>query len=184
MLGHYWTLGEEKATIQTVTGIESLGGSLFEGLNQLCDWLLPRGFKRDDGAVMKIDQALVDAAWGPSTKTVKNWCRATKHANILPFFGEGITAGKVPIAQRKKKRGERRGDEWYMPPTRGTRMPRHVMGDTNQLKTILSQCWQIPIGESGAWTLFQSLRNRPSNDRRSHCCRVSSRNRRAKSHSL
>lgn len=155
-IGHYWTLGDEQATIQNATGIQSLDGSLFAGQEQLFDWLLARPFRRDDGAVMKIDRALIDANWGPSTKTVYSYIRQSTWSQLMPAHGQGITAKQQPIAHRKRKPGERYGDEWYMPRVRGTRVPRHVIFDANLVKTMAAQRLQQPVGEAGAWTLYQA----------------------------
>ena len=155
-IGHYWTLGDEQATIQNATGIQSLDGSLFAGQTQLFDWLLGRSFRRDDGAIMRIDRALIDANWGPSTKTIYSYIRQTKWSQLLPAHGQGITAKQQPIAARKRKPGERFGDEWYMPRVRGTRTPRHVIFDANIVKTLAAQRLQQPVGEAGAWTLYQA----------------------------
>ena len=154
-LGNYWTLDEVQITISTLTKIQSLDGSLFRAIGDLCDWLLPRRFQRDDGSLMTINQAIIDANWGPSTKSVYSYCRQTKHTGLLAFHGRGITAKQQPLALRKKKRGERAGDEWFLPSTRGTKAARHVIADTNMVKSTISERLMQPVGEDGAWTIFQ-----------------------------
>lgn len=131
-LGAYWTLDEVQLSIAQQTGIQSLDGSLFAAYGSLCDWLLPRRFQRDDGSLMTINQAIIDANWGPSTKSVYSYCRQTKHTGLLAFHGRGITAKQQPLSLRKKKRGERAGDEWFVPSTAGTKAARHVIADTKK----------------------------------------------------
>lgn len=154
-LGSYWTLEEVQHTIAMQTKIQSLDGSLFAAYGALCDWLLPRRFQRDDGSLMTINQAIIDANWGPSTKSVYSYCRQTKHTGLLAFHGRGITAKQQPLALRKKKRGERAGDEWFVPSTAGTKAARHVIADTNIVKSTIAQRLLQPVGEDGAWTIFQ-----------------------------
>jgi len=150
----YWTLRQIHETLSKRTKVASLPGSLFAAMQAMVDPLLSKTYHRDDGAAMKIDAALIDANWGLSTSTVYSFCRQTKHASLMPFHGRGITAKQQPIAARKRKPGERAGEAWFMPKVRGTKTPRHVIADTNTVKTILAERWRVPIGEPGAWTWF------------------------------
>ncbi len=154
-LGHYWTLRQVKQSLKMTTGIADLEGSLDAGLTKLAAWLASRTYHRDDGATMSIDKFIVDANWGPSTTTVYSWCRQSP-LHPLPFHGKGISAKQQPMAARKKKPGERAGELWYMPAVRGTNTPRHVIADTNGVKTLLAQRWTTPLGSRGAWSLFQN----------------------------
>ena len=52
-----------------------LEGSIHAGLEKLCDDRLERTYRREDGAEMKIDRALIDANWGQSTDVVYRFCR-------------------------------------------------------------------------------------------------------------
>lgn len=152
----YWTLRQISATIRQRTGIASLEASLFAALDKLTESLFSRDWIRDDGAAMKIDTAIVDANWGLSTSTVYSFCRQFAGGTLIPFHGRGITSKQQPIAARKRKAGERAGESWYMPKTRGTKTPRHVIADTNIIKTIIADRWRLPIGSAGAWTFWNA----------------------------
>ena len=154
-LGSYWTLGELQVSLRQHTGIADIAGAWYAGLNQLLEHLYSRQYTRDDGAQMSIDQTIIDANYGDSSATVYSVCRQSPH-RPLPFHGKGITAKQQPIVARPKKRGERAGAEWFMPATRGTKVPRHVISDTNLIKTLLARRLTVPVGSGGDWTLFQA----------------------------
>jgi hypothetical protein len=153
-LGNYWTLRELAITLKAHTGAKDLEGSLYAGLNGVLNHLAGRRWQRDDGAAMALDRIVIDANWGPSTSTVYDVCRTSVY-QPLPFHGKGITAKQSPMATRKRKAGERTGEYWYMPAVRGTNTPRHIIADTNSIKTLLAQRLCQPIGSRGAWSLYQ-----------------------------
>lgn len=153
-LGNYWTLRELALPLKKHTGAKDLEGSLTLGLNGLLTHLAARRWQRDDGAAMAFDKIIIDANWGPSTSTVYDVCRTSAY-QPLPFHGKGITAKQSPLATRKKKSGERAGEYWYMPAVRGTNTPRHVIADTNSIKTMLAERLALPVGSRGAWSLYQ-----------------------------
>lgn len=154
-LGTYWTLGDLQVSLRDATRIPDIQGAWFAGLNQLLDRLYAREYTRDDGAQLSIDGTIIDANYGDSSASVYSVCRQSPH-RPMPFHGRGITARQQPIVQRAKKRGERSGAEWYMPATRGTKVPRHVISDTNLVKTLIARRLTVPVGSGGDWTLFQS----------------------------
>lgn len=154
-IGNYWTLGDLQYSIRRETKIADLEGAWFEGLTRLSNQLSAIKFTRDDGASMAIDKFIVDANYGASTSTVYSFCRQSPF-HPLPFHGKGISAKDQPMAARKKKPGERGGEFWYQPSVRGTNTPRHVVADTNAIKTMLAQRLTIPIGSRGAWSIFQN----------------------------
>jgi hypothetical protein len=152
----YWTLRQIQKTISQRTGVPGLEASLFAAMGELVGPMLEKTYRRDDGALMRIDAALIDANWGQSTATVYSYCRQSRHASLLPFHGRGITAKQQPLAARKRRAGERAGAEWFMPKTKGTKTPRHVIADTNAVKTIIAERWRVPLGGPGAWSLFSA----------------------------
>lgn len=151
----YWTLRQVSTTIAMATGIKSLEGSLFAALERLVNPMLSGQWHRDDGAIMRLETALVDANWGDSTSTVYSFCRQTKFSNLLPFHGRGITAKQQPIAARKKKLGERAGEAWFIPSVKGTKIPRHVIADANMIKSLIAGRFRQELGEPGCWSLFK-----------------------------
>lgn len=154
-LGSYWTLGDLQITLREATGVPDIQGAWFAGLNQLLERLYVREYTRDDDAQLSIDQTVIDANFGDSSASVYSVCRQSRYRPI-PFHGKGISAKQQPIVMRPKKRGERSGPEWFMPATKGTKVPRHVISDTNLIKTLIARRLTVPIGGGGDWTLFQA----------------------------
>lgn len=153
---HYWQLSDLQHTITKATGLRSLESSLLAGLNRLGTTLADREWTRDDGAAMRIDRLIVDANWGPSTKTVYSWVRQFDRIPALAFHGRGITAKQMPLAQRKRKPGELAGAEWFIPSTKGTKAARHVVADVNAIKSILRERLLTPLGDPGAFSLYKA----------------------------
>jgi hypothetical protein len=154
-LGNYWTLGDLQVSLRTACQVADIQAAWYAGLTRLLTQLYSREYTRDDNSQLQIDQTIIDANYGDSSKIVYQICRQNEH-RPLPFHGRGITARNQPIAQRKKKPGERTGEEWFMPATRGTKQPRHVISDTNTLKTMIARRFAVPIGAGGDWTLFDA----------------------------
>lgn len=154
-LGAYWTLGDLQVSLRDVTRIPDIGGAWFAGLNQLLDRLHSREYTRDDGAQMSIDKTIIDANYGDSSKSVYSVCRQSSY-HPLPFHGRGVTAKQPAMALRKRKTGERAGDEWFMTSARGTKAPRHVIADTNQIKTLIARRLTVPVNAGGDWTIHQA----------------------------
>jgi hypothetical protein len=154
-LGNYWTLRQLQITLRHATKSPDIESAWFKGTNKLLQQIAGRTFTRDDGTAMSVDQYIIDANYGDSRDTIYEVCRqSTLHP--IPFHGRGVSAKQPSLAERKKKVGERSGAEWFMPATRGTKTPRHVIADTNTVKNILAQRLTIEPTARSAWTLFQS----------------------------
>ncbi len=162
----YFELASVRNTIaDAVVDGRKLGGLSIEAqmriaLNQLVDGdLMTRTYTRDDGAEMPIKLALVDGGWQgkAGAKIVERFVRESKHAaRLLVAFGRGVKAGDRPMSEYKTKRGERLGDEWYIPHVRGKRGRPHVLFDTNHWKTFAHRRWATPIGAPGSLSLYRA----------------------------
>jgi hypothetical protein len=154
----YWTLQDLQKTTQDVTGVQSLEASLLSGLRRLETTLLGQSFTRDDGASMPIERLVIDANWGPSTKTVYSFCRQSDNRSVVwPYHGKGIGARSNPMDQWVRKPGEMVGPGWRVPPINsGSQVPRHILADVNTWKTTVHQRLQQPDGEPGAIMLFKA----------------------------
>jgi hypothetical protein len=153
----YYTLSEIERTISTETGIGGLEASLLSGLRRLESHLLSKNFIRDDGAQMPLERIVIDANWGPSTKTIYSFVRQSEQRSLwLPWHGRGVSAKQTPINQWPRKPGEIVGPEWRISAANaGQQVPRHIIADVNHWKTILHQRLQQPEGEKGAMMLFK-----------------------------
>lgn len=154
----YFSLNEVDQTIQAITGVGSLEGSLLAGLRRLETHLLTRNYRRDDGAPMPIERIVIDANWGPSTQTIYSFIRQSEQRTLwLPWHGKGIGAKQSPMSSWPRKPGEITGDHWKITATQvKNQEPRHVIADTNYWKTFAHARLQQPDGEQGALMLFKA----------------------------
>lgn len=151
----YFTLADARRTLSVAFPTKGLEGRLFEGLSYLYGDLNGRKWEREDGSVFRLSRCLVDANWGESTKVVKEFCRRTHGAPLLPSHGKGYGASSMPIGMTKKKPGERRGDNWFVPPVQ-TAVGRHLVYDTNYWKSFVQNRLQVEYPEAGSLSLFGS----------------------------
>ena len=130
-------------------GIEA---AIYYGLECLTDRLFTRTFKREDGAELTIQKALVDS--GDQTKTVYEFCRRSKwRALLLPSKGAGITAGKAPIDRWKIDKFEKRGDGYVITTDAAHRAIPLARFDTNHWKTFV--CRRAAVaGGKGSLTIW------------------------------
>jgi energy-coupling factor transporter ATP-binding protein EcfA2 len=96
----------------------------------------------------------IDAAYGPSTKTVEAVAMEhPKSAWLMASFGQGIDAAALPMDMWKEKRGERKGDHWFLRPSNGGGV--HCLGDSNYWKSFVHAGFNTPIGDPGSISLFK-----------------------------
>ena len=73
-------------------------------------------WRRDDGAMVRVDRCLIDANWGVSTDVVYQFCRQSPFAGVLlPSHGRYVGASSIPFSEYKRKRGDRVGHNWRIP---------------------------------------------------------------------
>ncbi len=152
----YYTKTNAKRTLAQAAAGAGYEGAIYAGLERLCDSVVGREWKRDDGSVMRIGKVLIDAGWGKSSSTVLRFCRQSKYAPVLmPSFGRGINAAGSPMTEWPLKAGERRGDNWLERPSQ-TGGGRHILYDTNHWKTFVAARVSAAMGDPGSITLFGS----------------------------
>jgi len=153
--GSYFTLREVRHTLADATSTSGLEGSIYAGLESLTSKYLQREWKRDDGAMVRIDRCLIDANWGNSTDVVYQFCRQSSYANIvMPSHGRYVGASSMPFSEYKRKRGDRVGHNWRIPSVMGKRAVRHVIYDTNFWKSFVHARLAVPMGDPGCLSLF------------------------------
>ncbi len=151
----YFTLREIQKTLGRAAPGTGLEGSIYAGLEKLTGDYLLRQWRRDDGAMLKIDRCLIDANWGQSTDVVYQFCRQSDHsAIVMPSHGRYVGASSVPFSEYKRKRGERVGHHWRIPNVQGKRQVRHVLIDTNYWKSFIHARMAVAIGDHGCLSLF------------------------------
>jgi hypothetical protein len=151
----YFTLRDARVTLSTVTKSNGIEGAIFAGLEALTGSLLQRDWKRDDGAMLRIDRCLIDANWGSSTDVIYQFCRQSAHAGIvMPSHGRFVGASSQPFSEYKRRPGDRVGHNWRIPNVHGKRAVRHIVYDTNYWKTFVHARFAVPMGDRGCLSLF------------------------------
>jgi phage terminase large subunit GpA-like protein len=151
----YFTLRDSQITLQSVTKNAGLEGGIYAGLETLLNAHLTREWRRDDGALMRIDLCLIDANWGTSTDIVYQFCRQSQHAaQIMPSHGRFVGASSKPFSEYTKRPGDRAGLNWRVPNVQGKRVIRHALFDSNYWKSFVHARLAVAIGDRGSVSLF------------------------------
>jgi len=150
-----FSLADANPTIQSEFPRAGLEGGLYAALTALTDDLLGREWEREDGAVLKIERALIDANWGQSTDLVYEFCRESRFAGVvLPSHGRYVGASSKPMTEYRKQPGDRLGFNWMMPSVAKKRAVRHVIYDSNFWKSFVHARLAVAIGDKGSLTLY------------------------------
>lgn len=151
----YFTLRDIRRTLAVASPRAGLEGAIYAGLERLVESKLGQEWRRDDGALVRIDRCLVDANWGNSTDVVYQFSRQSRHAAVLlPSHGRYVGASSIPFSDYKRKRGDRVGLNWRIPTVNGKRAVRHVVFDTNFWKSFVHARLAVPMGDPGCLSLF------------------------------
>jgi hypothetical protein len=151
----YYTLADAVPTIadKCKGGMEA---QIFGALTALVDILCGREWSRDGGGVVKLAKCLVDANWGESRDTVYSFCRQSPHAAVLlPTHGRGVKASGSPIHLWPVQPGEKRGTTWVVRRSQKSPIPYGIY-DTNFWKSFMHARLFVPMGDSGALSLFKA----------------------------
>ena len=150
-----FSLADANPTIQSMFPTAGFEGALYAALTSLTDDYLGREWTREDGAVLKIERALVDANWGQSTDIIYQFCRQSAHAGvILPSHGRYVGASSKPMTEYRKQPGDRLGFNWMMPNVAGKRAIRHVIYDSNYWKSFVHARLAVALADKGSLTLY------------------------------
>ena len=151
----YFTLRDARHTLAVATRASGLEGAIYAGLESLTAEYLGREWRRDDGAMIRIERCLVDANWGSSTDVVYQFCRQSAHAGIvMPSHGRFVGASSQPFSEYRRRPGDRIGHNWRMPNVHGKRAVRHVVFDTNFWKSFVHARLAVAMGDRGCLSLF------------------------------
>ncbi|MFA7177856.1 MAG: terminase gpA endonuclease subunit, partial [Smithellaceae bacterium] len=150
-----FSLADANPTIQTTFPTAGFEGALYAALASLTDDYLGREWAREDGAMLKIEKALIDANWGQSTDVIYQFCRQSAHAGILlPSHGRYVGAGSKPMTEYRKQPGDKLGLNWMIPNVAGKRAIRHVIYDANFWKSFVHARLAVALGDKGNLSLY------------------------------
>jgi len=151
----YFLLKDAQPTLQAAAPGAGLEGSIYNGLEKVCSIYLNKEWRRDDGAMMKIDRCLIDANWGQSTDLVYQFCRQNTHsAVLLPSHGRYVGASSKPFSDYRRQPGDRIGHNWMIPNVRGKRAIRHALFDANYWKSFIHARLAVAMGDKGCLSLY------------------------------
>ena len=149
----YFTLREITKRLSGVTKAKSPEGRLMEGLRMLHQEQFAREWKREDGSVMSIERAIVDAGYLPDA--VYQFCHESGlHGIVMPSRGYGVKASQTPFAMYAKKPGDMVGHYWRVQATAKKRIIRNVEMDVNYWKSFVHARLAVPRGDAGSLSLF------------------------------
>jgi phage terminase large subunit GpA-like protein len=151
----YFTLRDARQTLAIATKTSGQEGAIYAGLEQLTKQMLTKDWRRDDGALLRIERCLIDANWGSSTDVIYQFCRQSAHAGIvMPSHGRFVGASSQPFSEYKRRPGDRIGHNWRIPNVHGKRAVRHIVFDTNYWKTFVHARLAVSMGDRGCLSLF------------------------------
>jgi hypothetical protein len=151
----YFTLRDAHRTLERAAPRAGMEGAVYAGLEKLTEDILGREWRRDDGAMMRVERCLIDANWGQSTDVVYQFCRQSRFAAVLlPSHGKYVGASSIPFSEYTRKKGDRVGHNWRIPSVKGKRAVRHVVYDTNYWKSFVHSRLAVPMGDPGCLSLF------------------------------
>ena len=150
-----FTLADANPTIQSKFPKAGFEGGLYAALTNLTEDYLSREWEREDGAMLKIERAMIDANWGQSTDIVYQFCRQSQYSTVLmPSHGRYVGASSKPMTEYRKQPGDKLGFNWMIPNVAGKRAIRHVIYDTNYWKSFIHARLAMEIGDHGSLSLY------------------------------
>ena len=154
-LRRQFSLVDANPTIQTLFPKAGFEGALYAALKSLTDDYLAREWEREDGALLKIERALIDANWGQSTDIVYQFCRQSIYSGVIfPAHGRYVGASSKPMTEYRKQPGDKLGFNWMMPSVKGKRAIRHVIFDSNFWKSFIHARLAVPLGDKGNLSFY------------------------------
>lgn len=143
-------LDEIETTLEQFKPHESFEAALFDGLQQHHAEKMKFDYKREDGMIMHIERAHIDANWGASTEIIYQFCRTQQIGIIYPAHGRYIGASSKPMTEYQKKQGEVVGFNWILPSVAGKRAIRHILFDSNFWKSFVHYRLKSSVAEKGS----------------------------------
>jgi hypothetical protein len=150
----YFRLREARYTLVSEAGA-GVEGRIHAGLTRLTESMLSREWRRDDGAMLRIDRCLIDAS-GRMADLIYQFCRTSTYAaTVTPSHGRYVGARNVAFLHYARKKGDKIGLNWRVPAIPGrAREVRHVTYDTNFWKSFVRSRIRVPIGDPSCLSLW------------------------------
>lgn len=150
----YYTLKNAKRTLGRWKPGVGLEAQLYAGLVELTDDLCGKDWIREDGTIMKMDLCMIDQNWHKSTDLIHKVIKTSDFTSqLMPSNGKFYGASTNPVSERTKKRGDKVGLNWFVPPAKSGRA-RICTWDTNFWKSFFTARLATSMGDPGALTLY------------------------------
>lgn len=151
----YFTLSRLKHRLRDLYPRGGIEGAWYAGIRALTAAMCRREWRRDDGAILRLKLAMVDANDGNATDTVYQAIRESEFAALLmPSHGVGIGASGKPMPERRLKPGDELGLNWIRYNETVGRAIGHLTHDVNWWKSFTFARLGTPLGDSGALSLY------------------------------
>lgn len=148
-----WTQRRLMATLGNKHPGHNKEAAIVAGLEEICGELWRKQWVRQDGGILSLGMLFIDSGYVP--ELVFDFIRASGHtATAHPSRGVHIGAAGKPMTEYSRRRGDRIGWNWYLPPPIRGRGVRQVRFDSNFWKSFLMARLAAPTGEPGALRLF------------------------------
>jgi hypothetical protein len=128
-------------------------GVIYAGLEDfLGKHLLPRQFRREDGAGVSLDAVGVDCGYKPDE--VAKVIRALgQGGRVFPTKGFPMSAARKPFTEYKQEPGQILGRHWRRALTKATGLLTLEM-DVNRWKSFARDRVMAPKGDASSWSVF------------------------------
>lgn len=153
----YYTLRDvqKRGLRSRVGGRDGPESAWYAGFSRLADRVLARPWPTDAGGEVPVTRCLIDANYAKSRDTIHRFCRESDHrAVLMPAHGRYVGAARGSLMTAARKKGERLGRDWRIPPLASGRVIRHVVFDTNSWKSFVYDRLDAADGSPGAMRLF------------------------------
>lgn len=150
----YYTLSDLKLTLDSMYPQHAtLQARLTAGIKDLFTLLFNKEFQREDGHVLRLNVAGIDANW--ETDTVKAAVRKSGFtARLIPTHGRSFRPPKTPLVDLKEQPGDRCGINWRLRSPKKTDAMRHLLYDVDHWKSFHRDRLLIPQESRGSVSLF------------------------------
>lgn len=149
----YFTLADIKLTLDSLyPKLPTLQTRLKAAIKDLAATLFEKEWPREDGHVLKLNVAGIDANW--ETDTVKAAVRSSGFmSRLIPTHGRSFRPPKVALNDLPKKDGDRVGLFWRLRSPREKEAIRHLVYDIDHWKSHHRDRLLIPQESPGACSL-------------------------------
>lgn len=150
----YYSLSDIKLTLDTMYPQHAtLEARLMAGIKDLFTLLFNREWQREDGHVLRMNVAGIDANWeGDNVKSAVR--KSGLLSRLIPTHGRSYRPPKRPLEESKKQPGDNCGAFWRLRSPKEKDTIRHLLYDVDHWKSFHRDRLLIPQESRGSVSLF------------------------------